>query len=70
MSIIKIKDLYFKPYIKEQQIHTIVNYLATAVKNDLPKNEVPLFIGILNGCFLFAVRFLLELILATAKSLL
>ena len=58
MSIIKLQDLYFKPYINKEKISVIVEYLAKKVKADLPKDEVPIFVGILNGCFLFAADFI------------
>jgi adenylate kinase len=54
MSIIKLQDLYFRPYIHKDKIAAIVAYLAKSIKADLPKDEVPIFVGILNGCFLFA----------------
>jgi adenylate kinase len=58
MSIIKLHDLYFKPFIHKKEIEATVHFLAEQVKADLPKDEVPLFIGILNGCFLFASDFI------------
>ncbi len=60
MKIIKLHDLYFTPFISKDKITTIVKSLAKQVKADLPKDEVPLFIGILNGCFLFAADFIRE----------
>jgi len=60
MSIIKLQDLYFKPYINKAEIAKVVKHLATQVKAELPKNEVPIFVGILNGCFLFAADFIRE----------
>lgn len=60
MSLVKLHDLYFKPFIKKDEIKAIVQHLATQVKEDLPKNEVPIFVGILNGCFLFAADFIRE----------
>ncbi len=60
MSIIKLQNLYFKPYIGKQEIAVIVKHLAKKIKADLPKNEVPVFVGILNGCFLFAADFIRE----------
>jgi adenylate kinase len=60
MSILKLHDLYFKTFINKDEINTIVKHLATQVKEDLPKNEVPIFVGILNGCFLFAADFIRE----------
>ncbi|ARV06459.1 adenylate kinase [Polaribacter sp. SA4-10] len=60
MKIIKLHDLYFKPFINADEIATIVKTLARQVKADLPKEEVPIFVGILNGCFLFAADFIRE----------
>ncbi|PQJ82653.1 adenylate kinase [Polaribacter glomeratus] len=60
MKIIKLHDLYFKPFINKEEISTIVKRLALQVKNDLPKDEIPIFVGILNGCFLFAADFIRE----------
>lgn len=58
MKITKIKDLYFKKFISSREIQQIVENLATQVKNDLPPDEIPMFIGILNGCYVFAADFL------------
>jgi len=58
MKIIKLHDLYFKPLIRKEEIAGIVQQLATDVKADMPPGEIPIFIGILNGCFLFAADFL------------
>ena len=60
MSILKFQDLYFKPYINKGEIATIVKHLANQVKAELPKDEIPIFVGILNGCFLFAADFIRE----------
>ena len=60
MKLIKLHDLYFKPFISKDKVTTIVKKLAKEVKAGLPKDEVPIFIGILNGCFLFAADFIRE----------
>jgi adenylate kinase len=60
MKIIKLHDLYFKPFINKEEISAIVKGLAQEVKEDLPKDEIPIFVGILNGCFLFAADFIRE----------
>ncbi|HFS66620.1 MAG TPA: adenylate kinase, partial [Flavobacteriia bacterium] len=57
MAIIKIHDKYFKPYINKERLDKYVTYLANEVKKDLDPNEVPIFIGILNGCFMFVSDF-------------
>lgn len=58
MNAIKLHDKYFEPFISEKEIDAIVSYLVDQVSQDLPKGEVPLFIGILNGSFLFASDFI------------
>ncbi len=58
MSTIQLHDLYFKPFISEDTISEIVSDLVAQVSLDLDANEVPLFIGILNGSFLFASDFI------------
>ena len=57
MNTIKLHDLTFKPFISAEEIKTIVNSLAAEVKNDC-KGETPLFIGILNGSFMFTADFI------------
>jgi len=56
MSIIKLHDLHFKPFLKEEEINSIVQSLVTQVATDC-KGEIPLFIGILNGSFMFVSDF-------------
>lgn len=58
MSLIQLHDLYFKPYISEKELQGIVVRMAQEIKDDLPKDEIPLFVGILNGCFVFVADFL------------
>lgn len=60
MSIINLHDLHFKPFITKDEIHKIVKQLVYQVQLDLPKGEIPVFVGILNGCFLFAADFIRE----------
>jgi len=59
MSIIKLHDKYFKSYISEKLIHEAIESLVKQVYIDC-KNETPLFIGILNGCFMFVADFVRE----------
>ena len=56
MSIIKLQDKYFKTYISEEKIEQAINVLVKQVYEDC-KDETPLFIGILNGCFMFVSDF-------------
>ena len=54
--MIKLHDLYFKPFISEQQIQDTVSRLADEIAADLG-DEVPVFVGILNGSFMFVSDF-------------
>lgn len=48
----KIKDKSFKILIKEEDIQKRVETIAGDINKDF-KGKSPLFIGILNGCFMF-----------------
>jgi len=52
MDIITVKDKSFKPYISEEDIQTSVKKVASKINNDY-KESVPVFLGILNGSFMF-----------------
>ena len=54
--MIKLHDLYFKPFISENEIASTVQRMVDEVANDL-QDEVPVFIGILNGSFMFVSDF-------------
>lgn len=56
MSIIKLHDKYFKSYISADKIQIAVQTLVNQVSEDL-QGEKPLFIGILNGSFMFVADF-------------
>ena len=58
MSIVSLHDKQFKPFISDKEIDAIVSHLVEKVTEDLPSDEIPLFIGILNGSFLFASDFI------------
>ncbi|MBL7892091.1 MAG: hypoxanthine phosphoribosyltransferase [Bacteroidia bacterium] len=49
---IKVHDKQFTPFIREKEIEGLVTSLAKQINNDL-KGQNPLFLGILNGSFLF-----------------
>jgi len=57
MSTIKLHDKYFNPYLTKEKINGIVETLVQQVLEDC-KEETPLFIGILNGSFMFAADFI------------
>lgn len=56
MSIIKLHDKHFKTYIDRNDIDKAVSAIVKQVETDL-QGEKPLFIGILNGCFMFVADF-------------
>ncbi|MBL7895434.1 MAG: hypoxanthine phosphoribosyltransferase [Bacteroidia bacterium] len=51
--MVTLKDKQFKPYIKSEQIEAAVKKVAQQINADL-KNEMPLFVAVLNGSFMFA----------------
>lgn len=57
MHTIKLHDHYFSPYISKEKIDTAVNHLAQQIITD-NKNQNPIFIGILNGSFVFISDFI------------
>ena len=54
--MVKLHDLYFKPFISDDAIQVAVQRMVDEIANDL-KDEVPVFIGILNGSFMFVSDF-------------
>ena len=57
METIQIHDKHFVPFINRDKIERYVEFIANQVAQDLDPNEVPIFIGILNGSFMFAADF-------------
>jgi adenylate kinase len=57
MSIIKLHDSYFKPYISKKEIDGITKKMVQQIAADC-KGEIPIFIGILNGSFMFVADFI------------
>ncbi|WP_224489012.1 adenylate kinase [Robertkochia flava] len=55
--MIKLHDKYFKPFISAGEIQEAIAKMAKQVRADF-KDEVPIFIGVLNGAFMFASDFL------------
>lgn len=49
----QLRDLQFTPFISEAEITSAIERLAVRVNEDY-KGENPIFLGILNGAFLFA----------------
>lgn len=54
--LVKLQDLYFKPFISEEKIQATVQQMVDAIAEDL-KDEMPIFVGILNGSFMFVSDF-------------
>lgn len=55
-SMIKLHDKEFKPFISSEDIDNAVTQMANKVAADLG-DEVPVFVGILNGSFMFVSDF-------------
>ncbi len=55
--MIKLHDKFFKPYLKEEQILQAIEKMAAEIAKDY-KDEIPLFVGVLNGAFMFVADFL------------
>ncbi|MCF6347631.1 MAG: adenylate kinase [Flavobacteriaceae bacterium] len=56
MSIVKLHDKYFKSFIKADKIDESIRKMAVLVEQDC-EGEIPIFIGILNGSFMFVADF-------------
>ncbi len=53
MSIIKVNDKRFQPYLSAATLHTRIKELATEINKEY-EGKRPIFIAILNGSFMFA----------------
>ena len=60
MDSIQLNDLEFVPFIDRERIQGYVKFLAQQISKDIPQGEVPIFIGVLNGSFMFAADFIRE----------
>ena len=56
IQMIKLHDLYFKPFISSEQIDAAVTQMVDEIARDLG-DEVPVFVGIMNGSFMFVSDF-------------
>lgn len=59
-NTIQLHDKFFTHYISSEEIQKSVETLAEQIYNDLGADEEPVFIGILNGSFIFAADFVRE----------
>jgi len=55
-NVIKLHDKYFKPFISEQEIDDAITKMVDEVLVDIG-DEIPVFVGILNGSFMFVSDF-------------
>lgn len=60
MSIVKIKDKTFKTSISEAEIKQRIKELAQTLSRDM-EGKNPLFLGVLNGAFIFAADLMREM---------
>ena len=60
MSIIRIKDKTFKTSITEAEIKERVKAVAQQISKDM-EGKTPLFLGVLNGSFIFAADLMREM---------
>jgi hypoxanthine phosphoribosyltransferase len=49
---IKIADLEFEPLISAEEIQNRIKQIAAELNKDY-KDKTPIFVGVLNGCFMF-----------------
>ena len=52
MTTIKIKDLTFKPFISEHELQILIKNVALQINKEYA-GKTPLFLGVLNGSFMF-----------------
>ena len=50
---VKLKDKDFEVSIPEEKIQSVIKEMATKINHDYKDKEIPLFISILNGSFMF-----------------
>ena len=55
--MLKLDDLYFKPFISQDEIQAVVKSMASEIY-DSYKDEIPIFIGVMNGSFMFVSDFM------------
>lgn len=59
MNTVKLHDKTFKPFLSEKEIQTAIQKLAVEIQKDY-QDLNPIFIGILNGSFLFTADLVRE----------
>lgn len=56
-TVIKLHDKHFRPFLSEAELKQAVQKIADAIAADY-KDETPIFIGVLNGSFMFVADLL------------
>lgn len=51
--MVKLHDLIFEPYIEEEKIDNAINEISARLNSDY-KDDVPVFLSVLNGSFMFS----------------
>jgi len=51
--LVKLHDLEFEPYISEDEIMRVIDEISVLLNKDFA-NKNPVFLGVLNGSFMFA----------------
>ncbi|WP_426429478.1 adenylate kinase [Winogradskyella sp. HB-48] len=54
--VVKLHDLYFKPFINADEIDVVVQRMVNEIAADIG-DEIPVFVGIMNGSFMFVSDF-------------
>ena len=62
MKEISVLDKTFKRFKNVEEINTSIKVIAEKINEDY-EGKTPLFLGVLNGCFLFAADLLREITL-------
>jgi hypoxanthine phosphoribosyltransferase len=60
MSVIRVHDKNFEPYLTAEEVKSAVKRLAAEIKKDY-EGKKPIFIAVLNGAFMFASDLFKEL---------
>ncbi|WP_228852367.1 adenylate kinase [Aegicerativicinus sediminis] len=55
-AVLKLHNLYFKPFISSREIDEAIQKMVEEISADMG-DEVPVFVGILNGSFMFVSDF-------------
>lgn len=67
MDIITVKDKSFKPFISEEKLQESIRKVAQKINDDY-QGKSPIFLGVLNGSFMFFADLLKSIDLACTVS--